>query len=58
MHPSNVKDNSSVLYYESNQISKEMTEIKIIVKEKPTHIAIDPFGTRSDENLMDNILEL
>ena len=57
-HPSHIKDESSVLYYESNQINKEITEIKIIVKEKPTHIAIDPYGTRSDENLVDNILEL
>ncbi|MDD7913694.1 ABC transporter permease/M1 family aminopeptidase [Polaribacter ponticola] len=57
-HPSNVKDDSSVLYYESNQINKEITEIKIIVKEKPNYIAIDPYGTRSDENLVDNIFQL
>ena len=57
-HPSNVKDNSSVLYYESNRINKEVTELKIIVKEKPKYISIDPFGTRSDENLTDNISRL
>lgn len=57
-HPSNVKDDSSVLYYESSQINKEMTEIKIIVKEKPSYIAIDPYGTRSDENLVDNLITL
>ena len=57
-HPSNVKDDSSVLYYESNKINKEITEIKIIVKEKPSYVAIDPYGTRSDENLVDNIFQL
>ena len=58
MHPSLVKDDSSVLYYESNQINKEITEIKIIVKQKPNYITIDPYGTRSDENLVDNIFQL
>ncbi|SNR56513.1 ABC transporter permease/M1 family aminopeptidase [Lutibacter flavus] len=57
-HPSAVIDNSSILYYESNPINKEMTEIKFIVNEKPSYIAVDPFGTRSDENLVDNIAEL
>jgi hypothetical protein len=53
-HPSNVKDDSSILYYESNTFNTELTEIKIIVKEKPNYISIDPYGTRSDENLVDN----
>lgn len=57
-HPSNVKDDSSVLYYQSNTIDKEATEIKIIVKELPKYIAIDPYGTRSDENVIDNIRAL
>ncbi len=57
-HPSNVKDNSSVLYYESSHINKEETEIKIIVNQLPDYIAIDPYGTRSDENLVDNLLKL
>lgn len=57
-HPSKVEDDSSVLYYKSHQINKEQTEIKIIVKEKPTHIAIDPYGTRSDENLVDNVFNI
>jgi len=57
-HPSAVKDDNSILYYKSNHINKEMTEIKLIVKERPSFISIDPFGTRSDENLVDNILSL
>lgn len=56
-HPSLVKEDSSILYYESTQINKESTVIKFIVNEKPTYIAIDPYGTRSDENLVDNIFE-
>ena len=55
-HPSNVKDDSSILYYKSTQINKEMTEIKLIVKERPSFISIDPFGTRSDENTVDNLV--
>lgn len=58
IHPSKVKDNSSMLYYESITINKEGTEIKMIVKELPTYIAIDPFGTRSDENTVDNVESL
>lgn len=57
-HPSKVKDDSSILYYQSNIIDKEETEIKIVVKELPQYISIDPFGTRSDENLTDNLMKL
>jgi ABC-2 type transport system permease protein len=55
-HPSGVKDDNSILYYKSNHIHKEMTEIKLIVKERPSFISIDPFGTRSDENSVDNLV--
>ena len=57
-HPSRVKGDSSVLYYVSKQINKELSEFKIIVKELPSYIAIDPYGTRSDENLADNLMQL
>ncbi|MFI1773745.1 M1 family aminopeptidase [Thalassobellus citreus] len=55
-HPSNIKDDSSLLYYQSTTINKEETIQKIIVNELPEYIAIDPFGTRSDENFVDNII--
>ena len=56
-HPSVVaKDEQSILYYGSHQISKELTKIKIIVTEKPVFISVDPYGTRLDENLVDNIM--
>ena len=58
-HPSLIKaDDSALLHYESVVINKETTEVKIIVNEKPNYIAIDPFGTRSDENTIDNLLYL
>lgn len=57
-HPSELKNHDSILYYQSSIINKELTEIKIIVKEKPSYISIDPYGTRSDENLVDNVLKL
>ena len=57
-HPSDVKDYSTILYYKSNTINKEETVFKIIVKELPKYISIDPFGTRSDENFSDNIISL
>ena len=57
-HPSTVKDDSTMLYYESTIIDKEETIIKIIVKELPKYICIDPYGTRSDENFTDNIMSL
>lgn len=47
-----------MLYYESNTINKEETEFKIMVNELPIYIAIDPFGTRSDENFTDNLISL
>ena len=57
-HPSLVKDDHCVLYYESTYIDKEKSEWVVIVKQKPVFIAIDPYGTRSDENLADNVLVL
>ncbi|WP_412985010.1 M1 family aminopeptidase [Pontimicrobium sp. IMCC45349] len=58
-HPSKVKkEESSLLYYQSNKFKNGITEIKIIVKDRPTHISIDPYGTRSDENLSDNTFSI
>jgi hypothetical protein len=57
-HPSTVKDDSSILYYQSKNFNKEETTITIVVKEKPVYISIDPFGTRSDENSVNNTVRL
>lgn len=53
-HPSLINEDSSVLHYESSKINKEFTKIKIIVDKKPVYVSIDPYGTRSDKNLVDN----
>ena len=47
-----------MLHYQSHRINKEITEIKIIVDEKPVYISIDPYRTRSDQNLTDNVVKL
>ena len=57
-HPSDLKNDSGILYYESIIIDKEVSIIKIIVKELPKYIAIDPYGTRSDENFTNNLFDL
>ena len=57
-HPSVLSSNTSVLYLKPHQINKETIEVKIRVNELPKYIAIDPFGTRSDQDLTDNINEL
>jgi len=53
-HQSKIKDDNALLYYQSHTINKEETEIKLIVNQLPKYISIDPFGTRSDENVVDN----
>lgn len=55
IHPSLVKDDNTMLYYKSSRINKELTEVRFIINKKPSYIAIDPYGTRNDENLRDNI---
>ncbi|WP_299118276.1 M1 family aminopeptidase [uncultured Tenacibaculum sp.] len=57
-HPSELISSKSILYLKPHQINKERMEFKILIKELPKFIAIDPFGTRSDQNLADNIVKL
>lgn len=56
--PKMVTSNSDLLYHKAHQINKENTQITIIVDELPSHVSIDPYGTRSDENIYDNVIEL
>jgi hypothetical protein len=57
-HPSLISKEDTILYLEPHQINKETIELKIIVDQLPKYIAIDPYGTRSDENFTDNIMYL
>jgi len=56
-HPSKVKPDD-ILYLKPHQINKTTAEVVLVLDELPTHIGIDPFGTRSDENFHDNLFEL
>ncbi|MCJ8288494.1 MAG: hypothetical protein HRT58_00565 [Crocinitomicaceae bacterium] len=53
-----VTSDKDVLYYQLHQINKEISVLTFIVNEEPHYVAIDPYGTRIDENLYDNIVEL
>lgn len=57
-HPKNIASEKPILYLEDHQIDQEKMEIKITVKEPPKYISIDPFGTRSDKNRIDNLKRL
>ncbi len=53
-----ITSDSEVLYYELRQINKEKTSFSFVVDAKPEFVAIDPYGTRIDENIYDNIKEV
>jgi len=57
-HPSQVSGNESIIYLKSHQITQKKMDLKIIVDRLPKYVAIDPFGTRSDPNLNNNVLRL
>jgi len=54
-HPSQVNSEKSILYLNPLQIDKEQMDFEIITDELPKYISIDPFGTRSDKNRLDNV---
>ena len=57
-HTENVTNESAILYLKPLLVNKNEINFKVIVKELPKYIAIDPYGTRSDKNLLDNIAKL
>ena len=57
-HPKLYGVNDKPIHAGQYKFSKEESQITITVDEKPVFIAIDPYGTRSDENLQDNIFQL
>ena len=57
-HPKEVAQEQSILYLKSHIVSDDNLHFSIIVDQVPTYVAIDPYGTRSDENLFDNTMEL
>ncbi len=57
-HPSLISKEDTILYLKPHQITKDSQVFKIIVDELPSHIAIDPYGSRSEERLTDNVVRL
>lgn len=57
-HPKKYGLNENPIYYENHQITDSKSALKLFVDELPTHIALDPYGTRNDENYHDNTLKL
>lgn len=57
-HPSLISNNDKILYLKAHPINTSTIQSKIIVDELPRYIGIDPFGTRTEENLADNITSL
>jgi len=57
-HPRLISKDDTILYLKPHQVTKDGQEFKIIVDELPSHIAIDPYGTRTDERLTDNVIQL
>ncbi len=55
-HPKRIKpDKKGMLYLKPHQINEDTFELEFIINQKPTYITIDPYGTRSDKNLIDNL---
>lgn len=57
-HPKKLPNDQSIIYYQSYPIEGSESEITIVVDKLPKYAAIDPFGTRSDPNLYDNVSDL
>ncbi|MCX2744136.1 M1 family aminopeptidase [Mangrovivirga sp. M17] len=53
-HPSTVKSDNDIIYYQAVDLKQGVQEIVIEVDEKPEYVVIDPYITRSDNNIYDN----
>ena len=54
-HPSLIGNDGGTIYLQPHQISKDGQQIILVVEELPSHVGIDPYGTRVDENIYDNV---
>jgi len=57
-HPSSVNKENEILYLKPHQIIKESMEIKIVLDKLPEYVSIDPYGTRCDEDFLNNVVRL
>ena len=54
-HPSRINSELDILHLEPVRINKDQMDFEIIIDEFPKYLSVDPFGTRSDKNRLDNI---
>lgn len=57
-HPETIHDDKDILYLEPHQINEKEMVFKIVTKEIPSYISIDPYYTRLDRNMTDNIVSV
>ncbi|MFK8005091.1 MAG: hypothetical protein AB8H03_01915 [Saprospiraceae bacterium] len=57
-HIKNITSEKSILYLEDHLINQEKIEFKVIVNKIPKYISTDPFGTRSGNNRINNLIQL
>jgi len=57
-HPAQISNDQEIIYLQPHRITDNDTIITIVVSELPAYVAVDPFGTRNDENLINNISKL
>ncbi|PZX54977.1 ABC transporter permease/M1 family aminopeptidase [Algoriphagus chordae] len=57
-HPSEIGKDAGIIYLEADQIFMDGQELKILVDRLPKFVSIDPFGTRSDENMSNNTVRV
>lgn len=54
----NEKESEQIIYLDSKTINQELNTFTFYVNELPIYASIDPFFTRLDKNLEDNIMEI
>lgn len=54
-HPGELSTEAEVMYLQPHRVNREQMEFRLEVSGEPGIIAIDPFGTRLEENRRDNI---
>jgi hypothetical protein len=57
-HPGQIGLDGGIIYLQAHTIDRNGQEITLVVDQLPRYVSIDPFGTRSDENLTDNTVRV
>jgi ABC-2 type transport system permease protein len=50
--------NGAPIYLRSHQVKQSETRVTVIVNEKPSYLVVDPYFTRLDQDLRDNMSQL